>query len=138
MSTPIAESWPETIDALIEAVEGIFDCRQGDPGVYVFLNDESKYTGPYTYKTYMLKARGRSPHRPRLLRLMLWHDLLQLHKLAGDGKPVLYWRLPRPAVITEETQRGIVAIRTCIAIPAITEWPGSLKKEEGMPAREVA
>lgn len=139
MSTHIiSEDWPPTVDALIEAIEGIFDCRQGDPGRYVFLEDESKYTDPFQYKTIMYMARGRSPHRPKLLRLMLWNDFIALHKLAGGGKPVLYWRHAPPAVITEEVQRGVVFIRARIAIPSIAEWPESLKKEEGAMPREVA
>lgn len=139
MSTHIiSEDWPETIDGLIEAVEGMFHCKQGDLGRYVFLEDESKYTDPYTYRTLMLGAIGRDDRFPRLLRFSMFHIFQELHVLAGGGFPTLYWRHPSPNHITEEQDGHMTYIRSRVAIPAISEWPIHLYKPEGDPVREVA
>lgn len=139
MQTHTISNWPEMqVSNLIKRAEELFDCRLGDPGRYVFLQDESLHTDPFTYKTLMLGARGRT-HETLLRNSFCWM-LEQLHEAAGGGRPVLYWR--HPEKIQEELPtRGPNArcyhVRTRIAIPDIKVWPEHLYKKEGDPVSLV-
>lgn len=131
MSTHItSETWPPTVDELIEAIEGLFDCQVGLPRYYAVEGREGFESNPYMYRTLAYFGTDSLS-----VRRALWGDFKKL-RAECSGLPTLYWRYD--CKIEETSEEWKHKIWTRVAIPGLRHWPVGSFKPEGDPVREVA
>lgn len=121
-SIPASPATPlGTIDALVERVEKMFDCRNGYFGSYHQVGDQI-----FPYTTVGLLATATIPFAQDHLRQALYTSFLMLKRSCKSERPMLYWRYAKAMRIQEDTA-GVVGaaspfpvqykIMTRIAIP---------------------
>lgn len=115
-------------DALVAHIEHMFDCRDGEFGMYTTvptLDEKGKKIGwhPEPYTVLAMLLGGEFPQAPEQLRQALYRVLFQLKATCKSPRPVLYWRYSKEMRIEETRKReeqsldNVFKIRTRLAIP---------------------
>jgi hypothetical protein len=112
-----------SIDKLVEQVERMFDCRDGDHrGVHQVWNTERSAFDHYPYSVLGLIAPSSIPDVRERLRQEMYAAFLKLKQTCKSERPVLYWRYAKECRMLEDTEYGgreqtRHKINTRIAIP---------------------
>lgn len=102
-----------TLDSLVDAIERLFDCRDGFHGPYALPTGEEQLR-------YRVLGAITSTKTAEDLRRALYYDLLNLYGSCNHSpaKPILYWRFAKEQRISEEFEiLDRRKIRTRVAIP---------------------
>lgn len=142
ISHPVME-FP-TLESLVDAVEKLFDCRDGVYGSFAV--EDGKRQDGYYYRTLCIITDTSTQPETRL-RQQLYTDLLDVYAtcasaLEGTGKkPILYWRFAKQVRITEEMEKPNryvrYKIRTRIAVPEADWSRCDSLKTEGEAAKRI-
>jgi len=133
-----------SIGKLVEYVERLFDCRDGDHrNAHAVYNPER---GDYEYRPYRtlgLLAPATVPNAPERLRQAMGTSFHKLYLTCKSDRPVLYWRYAVQERIQEDQSFGpdinpVVArqykIMTRVAIPGANfSVVGNLLQPDGAP-----
>lgn len=106
-----------SVNGLVTAVEGLFDCRDGDHRAGHRVD-----TKVYFYTTLGLIASAAVPDAPERLRQALYKAFQILRKTCTSKRPMLYWRYAKEERILEDaeklnTELSRYKIMTRVAIP---------------------
>lgn len=110
-----------SIDKLVEQVEHMFDCHNGDWRSYhTEFGLGGRTAGMYPYTVLGLLAQATVPDAQEKLRQALYTGFLKLRQTCKSERPVLYWRHAEAERIQEESfqeESALHKIRSRIAIP---------------------
>lgn len=139
----VAEPVPfGSIGKLVEQVESMFDCHDGDFRSYhTEFGLGGRTAGMFTYVSLGLLAYATVVDAPERLRQAFYTAFLKLKQTCKSERPMLYWRYAEAERIQEEQANdGLLPcpvkykIRTRIAIPeADFSVVGYLVQQEGQP-----
>jgi hypothetical protein len=140
-----------SIEALVQQVELMFDCQDGDYCAYHTVHTDTPQgvgRDVYMYTNLALIAPASASHATDRLRQMFYAGFQKLKKTCKSQRPVLYWRYAAAERIAEETEyqqaQGCepvpyrYKIRTRFAIPeADFSVVSELVHQEGTPITNV-
>lgn len=122
---PVPNSMPFTpstvpfgsIEKLVESIERLFNCRDGDYRAYHTAYGSDGGVSYHPYQVFGALSAG--PTAQERLRQELYTAFLKIHEAHPSEHPVLYWRHAAQQRIQEEHAEGtdVYKIRVRIAIP---------------------
>ncbi len=122
-----------SIDALVETIECMFDCKDGDHASHHSVYTEGRHE-TYPYTVLGLIALASISDAQERLRQGMYKALHKLKASCKSARPVLYWRYAKAVRVLEDVEHEMARykIMTRIAIPeADFSVAGEMVQREG-------